>query len=352
MLGSESGSSIVDYDRSAENAVRAYLAEHPVAGYEEVAAAALGPFAEGPRINTVSPRVFESAAMRTGLVLFPGEYSGVIRPTEHYIPLAKDFSNMHDVSEAIRDDALLERMTARTYDDLIASGAYSYRRFVAAFDEAVEARAGEGRRRGRFPRTMLRAEETVTGRGYWVSSAYGAVRAATMAWVGLRPALRSQPLRRLLRRVYAGRHGDGDTAGLWQDILRLGLLTDAQTGALVPADGPFAVVSTLEHGRLLLTSRSTASGEAGQLNQEIVAAVRSGAVTEIVWNHAAVGQYVAVELPGVHKRISLDVGRYDAYGVYRFEQLVRVSREEPDLVAAALLPLLRQTPSESESPSQ
>src|SRR5205807_6982873 len=127
MLASESGSSIVDYDRSAENAVREYLASKPTASYEEVEEAVLMSFAGGPSIKTISPRVFETAAMRTGLVMFPGEYSGIVRPWEHYVPLEKDFSNIADVAERIRDLSFLEELTTRTHDDLIGTGKYSYR---------------------------------------------------------------------------------------------------------------------------------------------------------------------------------------------------------------------------------
>ncbi|MEP6892383.1 MAG: hypothetical protein ABI927_01265, partial [Gaiellaceae bacterium] len=52
MLASESGSSIVDYDRSVENDVRVYLAEHPTASDAEVEAAVLQPYVGGPVINT------------------------------------------------------------------------------------------------------------------------------------------------------------------------------------------------------------------------------------------------------------------------------------------------------------
>ena len=40
----------------------------------------------------------------------------------------------------IRDIPLLERMTARAYDDVIASGRYSYAAFVHTFDDLVDRR--------------------------------------------------------------------------------------------------------------------------------------------------------------------------------------------------------------------
>ena len=68
--------------------------------------------------------------------------------------------------------------------------------------------------------------------------------------------------------------------------------------------------------------------------------MRSSDLREIAWNHAAVGQYLALPFPLIDRSINLDVGRYDAYGVYRFDKLTEVARDAPDLVLAALAPLL------------
>ena len=40
---------------------------------------------------TMSPRVFEAAAVRSCQILFEGRYSGILEPMVHYIPLKKDF---------------------------------------------------------------------------------------------------------------------------------------------------------------------------------------------------------------------------------------------------------------------
>jgi len=348
MLASESGSSIIDYDRSAENGVREYLASRPTASYEEVEDAVLLSFAGGPFINTISPRVFETAAMRTGLVMFPGEYSGIVRPWEHYIPLEKDFSNIDEVAERIRDLDFLEELTSRTYDDLIGSGRYSYRRFVEGFDEEIAERAGGQRRRGRFPTLRLRAEQMSTGRSYHVSSIYGLVRTTLLWYVGLKHSLKRPPLRRLA--FLAGRHRAGapGQTSLWDDLFRIAMLTSIQSGELVPTGSPFRLHASLEDGRLTFTS--TLANESADDAEAVraAAAIRGGWLREIVWNHAAIGQYVTLPLPLTEKRISFDVGRYDAYGVYRFDRLLEVSREDPALALAALQPLLMYSDSEAQ----
>ena len=51
------------------------------------------------QLFAISPRHLEACATRTCQVLVEGEYSGVLRPGEHYIPVRKDLSNLDDVLE-------------------------------------------------------------------------------------------------------------------------------------------------------------------------------------------------------------------------------------------------------------
>jgi hypothetical protein len=340
MLASESGSSIVDYDGAAERAVRANLTEHPTASYEDVEQHVLRPFVDGPAINTVSPRIFETAAMRTAMVMFPGEYSGVVRPWDHYVPLEKDFSNVEEVAERIRDLTFLEAMVERSYDDLIGSGRYSYRRFVESFDEVVAARARSTVRRGRFPTLLLQAEQASTGRGYHISSAYGSARRALLAYVGTKHALRHAPLRRLTLTARRSRPGAYGGTTLWDDIFRLALLTSIQERAVTPTSGAFRVHPTLSDGCLTLTSRPVDQPAGQGIRATVADVIRANGLHAIVWNHAALGQYVNLPLPLVRKSIGFDVGRYDAYGVYRFDHLLDATRRNPELLLAVLQPLL------------
>jgi hypothetical protein len=91
--------------------------------------------------RTISPRHFEAAALRVCQVLFEGRYSGILEPMVHYIPLKKDFSNIDEVIERIRDDALCRELAENAHRDLIASGDWSYARFVSGVDATL---AGAG----------------------------------------------------------------------------------------------------------------------------------------------------------------------------------------------------------------
>lgn len=141
-LGTESGSNVFDMDGSL-----ARLADqHRDMPFEEFADTHLKTHEGLVRMNQISPKIFEAIRLRTALVLFEGEYSGVVRPDEHFIPLKKDYSNVDSVFARLEDISFLEQMTSRAYRDVIGSGRYSLRSFVAGVDEYLSHRA-LGRRR-------------------------------------------------------------------------------------------------------------------------------------------------------------------------------------------------------------
>jgi hypothetical protein len=137
-LGTESGASIVDFDGELARTVAAYREQYPEASYREVADKFLAPYEGNVVINTISPRAFEAIALRTALVLFPGNYSGVLQAGRHYISLAKDFSNFAEVAGLLKNTAFLEQMAAITFDEVVAPGRYSYAAFARSVDSVME----------------------------------------------------------------------------------------------------------------------------------------------------------------------------------------------------------------------
>ncbi len=144
-LGVESGASVFDFDGSIERDVDAYVAANPNATFEEVEDRFLHQHEGKIRLNQISPRSFEAAALRTVMVLFEGEYSGILKPWRHYVPLRKDFSNIAEVIAAIRNTTLLQEIADCTYAEIALNPKYSYKAFVARFDEVLEsAHAAKG----------------------------------------------------------------------------------------------------------------------------------------------------------------------------------------------------------------
>jgi hypothetical protein len=141
-LATPSGASIVDYDGSVEAAVRTYVAGHPGATFVEVQKAVLGPYEDSILIDVVSPRIFEAVALRTVVILFDGGYSSVVDLDRHAIRLERDLSNFADVAALLRAPERLEEISAAAHADIVASGRYTLRAFMARFDDLVEKELG------------------------------------------------------------------------------------------------------------------------------------------------------------------------------------------------------------------
>lgn len=137
VLGTESGASIWDFDESIQKRTNRYLAQHRGVDFETVYEQVLKPHDGRILYNAISPRVFEAAATKTPMILFPGEYNEVCKPDLHYIVLEKDFSNIHEVFERLRDTEYLQSLADRAHADLIESDTYSQHAFSHVVSEAL-----------------------------------------------------------------------------------------------------------------------------------------------------------------------------------------------------------------------
>jgi hypothetical protein len=144
-LGVESGASVFDFSGELRRNVESYIARHPEASFAEVQRRFLVGLEDKINLRTISPRMFEAAAAKTAMVLFAGEYQGVLKPWRHYIPLQKDFG---EVLRCLRDDAMLQEMADRSYEEIALNPAYSHRTFIAGFTAVIRE---EWQRRGRDP---------------------------------------------------------------------------------------------------------------------------------------------------------------------------------------------------------
>jgi hypothetical protein len=116
------------------------IKEKPDITYEEIFMRYLAEHEGKVIMNQISPRIFEAITLRTALVLFEGEYSGIIKPDIHYISLKKDFSNIDEVLGKLLDDSYLEKLTTRAYTDIVKSGLYSFKQFIQDFDKFLAER--------------------------------------------------------------------------------------------------------------------------------------------------------------------------------------------------------------------
>lgn len=265
-LGVESGASVFDFDGSIEQAITGYLSAHPGATFEELHRRFLADVDGRIRLNQISPRCFEAAALGTLMVLYPGEYSGILEPGRHYVPLEKDHSNMAEVASAIRDRSTWERITSQAREEVALNPRYSFQAMVQTVDEgldlAVSARAAIQPKE--FARMATRS--------------FAALRTTQLHALGLPPAVNRVRLRaiRVLRALRPAQiayvptpASPHDRVQTWR--VRWRFMRSLGYWALRPGVLPWTLLA--RHGRGLLTDLA----ELGRLQLVATRALRGGA---------------------------------------------------------------------------
>lgn len=143
-LGTESGSNVFDDHGDIRQAIDRAVKRDPDLTYDAIHAKYIHTHDGQVRMNQISPRVFEAIALRTALVLYEGEYSGVIEAGRHYLPLKRDLSNLDDVLMRLADDDYLEGLTTRAWEDIVGSGRYGYRAFISEVDAVIDRQGYRG----------------------------------------------------------------------------------------------------------------------------------------------------------------------------------------------------------------
>ena len=141
MLGTPSGCNVFDFDGSLHASLveqekliyrpgSVLFPDGPAAGrrvlkYEDVRDEVLAHDC-GFDMGQVSARIFEAVASSTALALIRGNYSGVLRPDEHYVPIEPDYSNIDEVLDRILDIPVMQAMAARAYAHVVGEPANYY----------------------------------------------------------------------------------------------------------------------------------------------------------------------------------------------------------------------------------
>lgn len=141
-LGVESGAGVFDFTGEIQRQVEAYEAENPDSSFEDIKKKFFKNEDGKIKLNQISPRCFEYAACKTLMILYEGEYSGILKPWKHYVPLKKDHSNIDDVVCYIRNEEKWKTMTEQAYNDIILNPSYSYKNFIKEFDLTIQNELG------------------------------------------------------------------------------------------------------------------------------------------------------------------------------------------------------------------
>jgi hypothetical protein len=126
----EGGSSVPDRDGTLRDRIEAHLSEHPQASFEDIERACFPNLDGTLRYVALSPRHLECCATRTCQILVEGRYNDILQPGRHYLELKRDFSNLAEVLDEVERDRLRPEITERAFQEIVASGKYTYQSFV------------------------------------------------------------------------------------------------------------------------------------------------------------------------------------------------------------------------------
>ncbi len=125
-IGVEGGSTVIDPDGEIFKKGSEYQKQNPNASFEMFEQHCFAGMNGNLGLIAISPRHLEACITKTCQVLIEGEYNGVLKPHIHYIEVKKDFSNLEQVFELMKDDKLRISIVNRAYQDIVESGHYSY----------------------------------------------------------------------------------------------------------------------------------------------------------------------------------------------------------------------------------
>jgi hypothetical protein len=272
VIGSESGSSVLDPRGEIQRRISRLLADDPGLTFEQVDAM-MPPGWDAYAFFAISPRHLEAVTTKTAQVLVEGRYSGVLEPERHYIPLRRDLSNLDEALERLHEVEAVEAMAERAYEDVYLSGRNNLgvvaEQLLAEARNRPAARAAVPFALARRPSLPIRSP--VAGKPW---------RALLPHLVTLGAALARQPEARKLVLRAAQRPGGIPVRDAVKDVVMLRVL--ARVGAATPLS------AETEAGTLLIrTETETAPDSAGELRLD-------GRFERVVWNHSAVAQAAPV----------------------------------------------------------
>ena len=127
IIGAESGTYYLQ--RSGEGIRKSlqYQKDFPEAPFEEVFDYAFKNITDYRDGKCISSRHFEPIGTLTCQILLEGDFTGILKPYENYIPVKKDYSNLNEVISLFQDSAYRQNLALRTFEYVMDSHTYSKR---------------------------------------------------------------------------------------------------------------------------------------------------------------------------------------------------------------------------------
>jgi hypothetical protein len=310
-IGAESGSSVLDKRGEIQRRISRLLGEQPSLTFDEVDAQ-MPPGWDSHAFFAISPRHLEAVITKTAQVLVEGDYSGVLEPETHYIPVRRDFSNLDEALERLHDVVAVEAMTERAYRDVYLSGRNNVSVLADQLHQEVGARKNT---QVAFPfalarRPSLPIRSPIAGKP---------LRQLLPHIVTFAEALALQPkARRLFFAALRGRLST-PVEDVVREIVLLRVMARIREG-----DEPWSLSVEDETGTIVIrTHLGPPDEDAARLD---------GLFEQVVWNHSDVAQ--AVPIYPQHPRWGwMALG---PYGRYDFTALAEVARTDASTARSLL----------------
>lgn len=115
-LGSEAGADYFELTDETRHDLNRWFALNPSASVAETRARIRDRNADPVPGRALSGRVVEAAGTKTVQLLLEGEHGGFFGPEEHYIPVRKDFGNVHEALDKLDDRDHCTRLVERAHE--------------------------------------------------------------------------------------------------------------------------------------------------------------------------------------------------------------------------------------------
>lgn len=127
-IASEAGSSFLERDDKTRKLVNEYIDKNPDITFEKIYEKFFKNY-KGESINgkCVSSRHFDAVGTKTCQILLEGRYNDILEPNIHYLELKKDFSNINEVIEKMKNPIHIKEIVDNAYEYVMDNHTHKHR---------------------------------------------------------------------------------------------------------------------------------------------------------------------------------------------------------------------------------
>jgi SAM-dependent methyltransferase len=127
IIGAESGSYYLNGRGDLLRRAKEYMEANPGTTFKQLHAIFFKDQASPVSGKAISSRHFEPIGTKTCQLLLEGDYNGILKAGEHYIPIRKDYSNLTDALGKFMDHDYRRAITERAYEYVMSHHTHNHR---------------------------------------------------------------------------------------------------------------------------------------------------------------------------------------------------------------------------------